>query len=73
METSFNVVVERDQGGYLIASVPELPGCHTQAKSLDVLEKRVVEAIMLCMEEQGGRPRDGIQEYYGNFRVTVPA
>jgi len=53
METTFNVVVERDPEGYLIASVPELPGCHTQAKSLDVLEKRIVEAIMLCVEEQG--------------------
>ncbi len=73
MKTTFNVVVERDPEGYLIASVPELPGCHTQAKSLDVLEKRVIEAIMLCLEERGGRPKDEIQEYYGNFRVTVPA
>jgi len=73
MKTTFNVVVERDLEGYLIASVPELPGCHTQAKSLDELEKRIVEAIMLCLEERGGRPKDGIQEFYGNFRVTVPA
>ena len=73
MKTTFNVIVERDTEGYLIASVPELLGCHTQAKSLDVLEERVVEAIMLCIEEQGGRPKDEIQEYYGNFRVTVPA
>ena len=47
MKTTFNVGVERDPDGYLTASVPELPGCHTQAKSLDVLEKRIVEAIML--------------------------
>lgn len=73
METTFNVVVERDPDGYLIASVPELPGCYTQAASLDVLEERVVEAIKLCLEEQGRRPKDEIQEYYGNFRVTVPA
>ncbi|GMQ83152.1 MAG: type II toxin-antitoxin system HicB family antitoxin [Rhodothermia bacterium] len=73
METTFNVVVERDTEGYLIASVPELPGCHTQAASLDALEERVIEAIMLCMEEQGGRPKNEIQEYYGNLRVTVPA
>lgn len=73
MKTTFNVVVERDPEGYLIASVPELPGCHTQAKSLDVLEKRVIEAIMLCLEEQGRHPKKEIQEYYGNFRVTVPA
>ena len=73
MKTTFNVVVERDPEGYLIASVLELPGCHTQAKSLDVLEKRVTEAIMLCLEERGGRPTNEIQEYVGNLRVTVPA
>ena len=31
----FRVVVEKDEDGYYVASVPELPGCHTQAKSLD--------------------------------------
>ncbi|MBL0174385.1 MAG: type II toxin-antitoxin system HicB family antitoxin [Ignavibacteria bacterium] len=31
----FNVIVERDEDGYYIASVPELPGSHTQARSLD--------------------------------------
>ena len=31
----FSVVIERDEEGYLVASVPSLPGCHTQARSLD--------------------------------------
>ncbi len=46
----FSVVIERDEDGYFIAFVPELRGCHTQAKSLDVLMKRVKEAIELCLE-----------------------
>ena len=50
MTREFNVVIERDEDGYFIASVPELRGCHTQAKSLDVLMKRVKEAIQLCLE-----------------------
>lgn len=45
----FTVIIERDEEGYFVAEVPELPGCHTQAKSLDVLEKRMKEAIALCM------------------------
>jgi predicted RNase H-like HicB family nuclease len=49
----FNVVIERDADGYFVASVPGLQGCHTQAKSLDALMKRVREAIALCLEEQG--------------------
>ncbi|HNW92731.1 MAG TPA: type II toxin-antitoxin system HicB family antitoxin [bacterium] len=50
MARQFSVVIERDEDGYLIASVPELRGCHTQAKSLDVLMKRITEAIEVCLE-----------------------
>jgi len=54
METlhEFNVVIEQDSDGYFVASVPELRGCHTQAKSLDTLMKRVREVIELCLEDQ---------------------
>jgi predicted RNase H-like HicB family nuclease len=46
----FGVVIEKDEDGYFVASVPALPGCHTQAKSLDTLMKRIKEAIELCLE-----------------------
>lgn len=46
----FSVIIERDAEGYYVASVPALKGCHTQAKSLDVLMVRVREAIKLCLE-----------------------
>ena len=51
MAREFNVVIEKDADGYFVASVPALRGCHTQAKSLDVLMKRVKEAIWLCLED----------------------
>lgn len=47
-DLGFNVVVDKDEDGYYVASVPALRGCHTQAKSLDVLMKRVSEVIELC-------------------------
>lgn len=47
----FNVIIEQDADGYFVASVPELRGCHTQAKSLDTLMKRVREVIELCLED----------------------
>jgi predicted RNase H-like HicB family nuclease len=50
MTKEFNVVIEKDEDGFFVASVPSLRGCHTQAKSLDVLMKRIKEAIELCME-----------------------
>lgn len=47
----FTVVIERDEEGYYVASVPALRGCHTQAKTLDTLMKRVREVIELCIED----------------------
>ena len=38
-KNEFNVIIERDSEDFFIASVPALPGCHTQAKSLDVLTR----------------------------------
>ena len=50
MKKEFNIIIEQDEDGFFVASVPELRGCHTQAKSLDVLMKRIREAIELCLE-----------------------
>jgi len=50
MARQFTVLIERDEEGYLIGSVPALKGCHTQAKSMDELLERVREAIQLCLE-----------------------
>jgi predicted RNase H-like HicB family nuclease len=57
MTREFSVVIEKDEDGYFVASVPTLRGCHTQAKSLDVLMKRVKEAIELCLEVEEPIPQ----------------
>jgi predicted RNase H-like HicB family nuclease len=44
-EQVFNILVEKDEDGFYVASVVELPGCHTQAKTLDQLNKRIREAV----------------------------
>ena len=49
----FDVVIERDEEGYYVASVPQLPGCHTQARSLDEVTQRIREAVALCLEVAG--------------------
>ena len=53
MSKQFNVVIEQDEEGYFVASVPSLPGCHTQARSLDQLMERIQEAIELYIEVEG--------------------
>ena len=71
MTRQFDVVVERDSEGYFVGSVPALPGCHTQAKSLDDLMVRVREAIELCLEVQGQSTEN--LDFVGLQRITVEA
>jgi len=67
----FTMVIERDEDGWYVATVPELRGCHTQAKSLDILRKRVVEVIQACLEAEGASAK-GV-EFVGVQRIKVPA
>jgi len=70
MDRTFNVIIERDEDGYFVASVPSLRGCHTQAKSLDDLLARVREVIQLCLEVEEEPPDT---EFIGVQRVSIPA
>ncbi len=69
MKREFNVVIERDSGGYYVGSVPQLHGCHAQVRSLDKLLVRIKEAIELCLEGEGS----GVAgpEFIGVQRVAV--
>ncbi len=69
MARAFNVIIERDSEDYYVATVPDLPGCHTQARSLDALMKRVKEAIELCLEVEGNNVEP--KEFIGVQRVMI--
>ena len=56
----FTVVIERDEEGYYVASVPALRGCHTQAKTLGTLMKRVREVVELRIED-GDKVDDSLE------------
>jgi predicted RNase H-like HicB family nuclease len=65
----FSVIIEKDEDGFFVASVPALRGCHTQAKSLDTLIKRVKEAIELCLEVESPVSN----EFIGVQKVVINA
>jgi predicted RNase H-like HicB family nuclease len=71
MSRHFDVVIERDKEGLYVASVPQLPGCHTDATSLDELMVEIREAIQLCLEVQGQEQTN--LEFVGIQRVTIAA
>ena len=61
MGREFTVIIERDEEGFFVGTVPSLKGCHTQAHSLDELMERVKEAIQLCLEVEGGTASEPLQ------------
>ena len=48
----FSVLIERDEDGYLVASVPALKSCYTQAKTMEELMPRIKDVIELCLQEE---------------------
>lgn len=71
MSREFTVIVERDSEGYYVASVPSLPGCHTQAKSLDELMIRIREAIDANLDVTLEEPE--VLEFVGVQRIAITA
>ncbi len=46
----FKVLIEQDEDGVFVASVPAIPGCHTQGDTYEEAVKGIQEAIELCLE-----------------------
>ena len=53
----FSLIIEQDEDGMYVGTVPSLRGCHTQAKDIGTLIERAKEAITLCMQVEKDIPR----------------
>jgi predicted RNase H-like HicB family nuclease len=49
---TLTVLIEQDEDGYYVATVPALKSCYTQAKSLEEIYPRIKEVVELCLEEE---------------------
>jgi predicted RNase H-like HicB family nuclease len=66
----YSAVIERDEDGVYVASIPELPGCHSQARNLDELTSRIKEAAELYLEVAEGETEK--REFVGIQIIEVP-
>jgi predicted RNase H-like HicB family nuclease len=71
MIKEYTIVIEQDEDGIYVASVPELEGCHTQARSLDELKERIKEAIELYLEVRSDLIDEVPLEFVGITKVEV--
>ena len=68
----FTAQIEKDnETGLYIGIVPNVPGAHTQAKTLDQLQKNLKEVVELCLEEMSKKELDAIPEFIGVQQVSV--
>ncbi len=65
----FTVLIEKDEDGYHVAAVAALRGCHTQAKNLKTLMKRVRAVVELCLEAERDTTRS--LELVGAQQISV--
>ena len=48
---TYRVLIERDREGWWVASVPAVPGAHTQARTIDQARRRIREALSLWVSD----------------------
>lgn len=76
-ELQFKVLIEQDEDKMYVASVPELPGCYTQGKTLEEVRERIKEAIELALEEDPELKKEkfmspkSASNFFGIEEVTV--
>jgi len=75
-ELQFKVLIEQDENGVYVASVPELSGCYTQGKTLEEVRKRIKEAIELILESDKDLKKEKLESsfsphFFGIEEVTV--
>ena len=64
--------IEKDpETGLYVAVVPGIPGAHTQAETLDELQKNLVEVVELCLEEMDSETRSHLPEFFGIQQIEV--
>ena len=67
MKNYYTMLIEKDEEGWYVGSVPSLPGCHAQGRTIDELTANIEEAISLYSEDDVMAPL----EFVGVQRVAV--
>lgn len=70
MKKEFYVVIERDEDGFFVGEVPQIPACYAQGRTLDELMRNIREVIALALEDTTDDVL-GASEFIGVQKVSV--
>ena len=72
MERLFTAHIEKDvDSDFYIGTVPNVPGAHTQAKTLDELSIRLKEVLELCFETMTEEEKSEIPRFIGTQQISL--
>jgi predicted RNase H-like HicB family nuclease len=72
LKNLFTAFIERDvESGMYIGTVPGLTGAHTYAETMDELQEKLREVIILCLEEEGVDSVNDMPEFAGIYQFEV--
>lgn len=72
MSKNFTALIEKDtESGLFVGTVPCLIGAHTCAKTLDELQEKLCEIVLLCLEELDAQAISELPEFSGITQISV--
>lgn len=72
MERLFTAHIEKDpDSDFYIGIIPNVPGAHTQAKTLDELSVRLKEVLALCFETMTEDEKKDIPHFVGTQQISL--
>ncbi len=72
---NYRVIVEQDEDGVYVASVPALQGCYTEGDTYEEVIQNINDVIRLHLKERKDKnplPDDSNTEFVGIKNITVP-
>lgn len=72
---NYRVIIEQDENGVFVASVPALQGCYTEGDTFEEALENVRDVIQLHLEarkERGMLLDDSQTEFIGVKNISIP-
>jgi predicted RNase H-like HicB family nuclease len=70
---NYRVLVEQDEDGFFVVSVPSLQGCYTEGKTYEEAIKNITDVINLHLEERKNAVTDDSKtEFIGIKNISIP-
>lgn len=70
---NYRVLVEQDEDGIFVVSVPTLQGCYTEGNTYEEAINKIKELIKMHLEIKGGTTSDdSLTEFVGIKNISIP-